>query len=386
MNERYLITGGCGFIGSNYVRRLVQKGDARSIVVVDKLTYAGNLANIESEIEKSEVEFVHADICDSVAMDLLFKRVMPTVVVHFAAESHVDRSIDGPTPFVVTNVLGTQVLLETTRRLCDEGILKDFKRFVQVSTDEVYGHLEIDCPEGNPVGIEGYEVEVMAYGTDFFRETTPLNPTSPYSASKASADMLALAYAKTYGLPVVVTRCSNNYGPYQFPEKLIPLMINNIMEGKKLPVYGKGLNVRDWLHVDDHCRAIDAVIASGKNGEVYNVGGFNERRNIDLVRRLISTVRELVESEPRYAAMSVLPASEINDSLISFVKDRPAHDARYAIDSTKLMRSTGWQPQVDFDNGGLKETVRWYLENRGWIEKIVNGEYRDYYRQMYSER
>lgn len=393
--ERYLVTGGAGFIGSNYVRMLAQSENAPQILVVDALTYAGNPANIAPELELGAARLVHADICDRAAMERVMREFRPTVIVHFAAESHVDRSIDGPTPFVITNVLGTQTLLETARRLRDEelaaGSAASLRRFIQVSTDEVYGHLEIDRPEGISLGADlaaalGRPEAPIAYGTDYFRETTPLNPTSPYSASKASADMMALAYARTFAMPVSVTRCSNNYGPYQFPEKLIPLMINNILEGKPLPVYGRGLNVRDWLHVDDHCRAINAVIERGESGEVYNIGGFNERRNIDLVELLIASVRELLTSEPRYRSLSRLAPDEIDSHLIRFVNDRPAHDARYAIDSSKIMDTTGWRPQIDIDRGGLRDTVRWYLDNREWVEKIVNGDYRNYYDKMYSGR
>lgn len=395
MKDRYLVTGGAGFIGSNYVRMLAAREDAPEIVVADALTYAGNPENIAGELERGAVRLVHADIRDSAAMERLMHGLKPTVIVHFAAESHVDRSIDGPTPFVTTNVLGTQTLLETARRLREEetasGMVPSLRRFIQVSTDEVYGHLDIDRPEGAGLGNElatklGRPDEPIAYGTEFFSEKTPLNPTSPYSASKASADMLALAYARTFGMPVSVTRCSNNYGPFQFPEKLIPLMINNILEGKSLPVYGRGLNVRDWLHVDDHCRAIDAVIARGESGEAYNIGGFNERRNIDLVNELIATVRSLIMEEPHYRPLSRLAPENIDGHLISYVNDRPAHDARYAIDASKIMESTGWRPHIDIAHGGLRETVRWYLDHRGWVEKIVNGDYRKYYQHMYSGR
>ena len=395
MKEKYLVSGGAGFIGANYVRMLASRADAPEITVVDALTYAGNLENISGEIERGEVRFVHADIRDVEAMWRLMSDVRPDVIVHFAAESHVDRSIDGPTPFVLTNICGSQTLLECARRLRAEekasGQTPSLRRFVHVSTDEVYGHLAIDAPEGRGLGMElagrlGRTEEPVAYGSEVFTESTPLDPTSPYSASKASSDMMALAYFRTFGLPVSVTRCSNNYGPYQFPEKLIPLMINNILEGKTLPIYGEGLNVRDWLPVDDHCRALDAGIARGEAGEVYNIGGFNERRNIDLVRELISTVRELVSEDARYAALSAIAPEDINDSLIRFVGDRPAHDARYAIDSTKIMDSTGWRPLTDIARGGLRETVRWYLDNRGWVEKIVNGDYRNYYSKMYSSR
>lgn len=393
----YLVTGAAGFIGSAYVRALAGRTPAPRIIAVDALTYAGNLKNISDLIEAGLVEFEKADIRDSAVMEALMERVQPDYVVHFAAESHVDRSIDGPAVFVQTNVLGTQVLLEACRRLRDKeveaGKEVSLKRYVQVSTDEVYGHLDIDCPDGR--GLSPALAEALgrpgniplAYGNLFFTESTPLNPTSPYSASKASADLMALAYARTFRLPVSVTRCSNNYGPRQFPEKLIPLVINNILEGKPLPVYGQGLNVRDWLHVDDHCTAINAVIERGRPGEVYNIGGFNERRNIDLVEAIISHVRSLIEENPeKYGPLCALPPQEIDGRLITFVGDRPAHDARYAIDSTKIMEDTGWRPRMHLDCGGLRECVRWYLDNRGWTREIVDGDYRDYYNKMYSRR
>lgn len=393
----YLVTGAAGFIGSAYVRALAARNPAPRIVAVDALTYAGNIRNISELIEDGKVEFVKADIRDAAAMDTLIGRVQPDYVVHFAAESHVDRSIDGPGIFVQTNVLGTQVLLEACRRLRDKeaqaGATPSLRRFVQVSTDEVYGHLEIDCPQGRELSPElaatlgRPDSNPVAYGTEFFSESTPLNPTSPYSASKASADLMALAYARTFRLPVSVTRCSNNYGPRQFPEKLIPLVINNILEGKPLPVYGRGLNVRDWLHVSDHCAAINAVIEHGRPGEVYNIGGFNERRNIDLVGAIIRTVRSLIEEEPeKYGPLCALAPEEIDERLITFVGDRPAHDARYAIDSTKIMEETGWKPRVHLDCGGLRECVRWYLDNRAWTADIVRGDYREYYNKMYSRR
>ncbi len=392
MEPTILVTGGAGFIGVNYVKALVSASPAPRVVVLDALTYAGCLASLSDEIASGTVVFVRGDIADSGLVASLLRRERPAYIVNFAAESHVDRSIADPRPFIDTNIVGTQNLLEQARRWRDGQIAAGdeptLKRFVQISTDEVYGHLAIDRPEGFRLSAElgrslGRAEAPLAYGTESFSESTPLNPSSPYSASKASADMIALAYARTFAMPVCVTRCSNNYGPYQFPEKLIPLVINNILEGRAVPVYGAGENVRDWLHVDDHVRAIEAVRLGGADGEVYNIGGFNERRNIDIVRRLIDTVRRLVESDARYRELAAISPEKMDYNLISYVADRAAHDLRYAIDSSKLMERTGWRPEVDFDNG-LERTVRWYLDKRGWVKDITDGDYRDYYRRMYG--
>lgn len=392
MEPTILVTGGAGFIGVNYVKALVSASPAPRVVVLDALTYAGCLASLSDEIASGTVVFVRGDIADSGLVASLLRRERPAYIVNFAAESHVDRSIADPRPFIDTNIVGTQNLLEQARRWRDGQIAAGdeptLKRFVQISTDEVYGHLAIDRPEGFRLSAElgrslGRAEAPLAYGTESFSESTPLNPSSPYSASKASADMIALAYARTFAMPVCVTRCSNNYGPYQFPEKLIPLVINNILEGRAIPVYGAGENVRDWLHVDDHVRAIEAVRLGGADGEVYNIGGFNERRNIDIVRRLNDTVRRLVESDARYRELAAISPEKMDYNLISHVADRAAHDLRYAIDSSKLMERTGWRPEVDFDNG-LERTVRWYLDKRGWVKDITDGDYRDYYRRMYG--
>ncbi len=392
MEPTILVTGGAGFIGVNYVKALVSASPAPRVVVLDALTYAGCLASLSDEIASGTVVFVRGDIADSGLVASLLRRERPAYIVNFAAESHVDRSIADPRPFIDTNIVGTQNLLEQARRWRDGQIAAGdeptLKRFVQISTDEVYGHLAIDRPEGFRLSAElgrslGRAEAPLAYGTESFSESTPLNPSSPYSASKASADMIALAYARTFAMPVCVTRCSNNYGPYQFPEKLIPLVINNILEGRAIPVYGAGENVRDWLHVDDHVRAIEAVRLGGADGEVYNIGGFNDRRNIDIVRRLIDTVRRLVESDARYRELAAISPEKMDYNLISYVADRAAHDLRYAIDSSKLMERTGWRPEVDFDNG-LERTVRWYLDKRGWVKDITDGDYRDYYRRMYG--
>lgn len=333
-----LVTGGAGFIGSNFVMMMLTKHPSYKIINADKLTYAGNLENLRSVEGNSRHLFVKADICDRAAIEAIVKENAIEAIVNIAAESHVDRSIKGSAEFVETNVGGTNVLLELAK---EYGI----KKFLQVSTDEVYGSLG---PSGK------------------FTEETPLHPNSPYAASKASADLLALAYQHTHGLPVVITRCSNNYGPYQFPEKLIPLMIANALQNKQLPVYGDGKNVRDWLEVSDHCSALDLVLHKGKPGEVYNIGGNNEMANIDVVRMVLAALKK-------------------PESLISFVKDRLGHDRRYAIDSSKIQRELGWRPSVTFEQG-LKNTVQWYLDHRSWWERIVSGEYREYYRAMYEER
>ncbi len=333
------VTGGAGFIGSNFIFHILKKYPDYRVVCLDKLTYAGNLSTLASVEGNKNFRFVKIDICDRQAVFNLFKEEKPHTVVNFAAESHVDRSIADPEIFLKTNILGTATLMDACR---EYGI----KRFHQVSTDEVYGALPLDRPDL------------------FFTEKTPIHTSSPYSSSKAAADLLALAYYRTYGLPVTVSRCSNNYGPYHFPEKLIPLMIANALNDKPLPVYGTGENVRDWLYVEDHCKAIDLIIHKGKAGEVYNVGGHNEMRNIDIVKLIC---KELGKPE----------------SLITYVSDRKGHDLRYAIDPTKIHTELGWLPETKFSDG-LKKTVKWYLENRKWWEDIISGEYKNYYEKMYG--
>ena len=376
--KTYLITGGAGFIGANFVKYMRTTYPDARLIVLDALTYAGNLGTIKEDIDNERCIFVKGDIGDRRLVDQLFAAYAIRYVVNFAAESHVDRSIDQPQLFLITNILGTQNLLDVARKHWAKGkndagypIWEDGVRFHQVSTDEVYGSL----------GAEGY-----------FNETTPLDPRSPYSASKASADLFVKAYAETYKMPVSITRCSNNYGPYHFPEKLIPLVINNILEGKKLPVYGNGSNVRDWLYVEDHCKAIDAVIHRGKAGEVYNVGGHNEWQNIEIVRTIIRTIRQLMTENPAYREAlkkketnpdDQLTIEWINDDLIAFVKDRLGHDQRYAIDPTKITNELGWKPETDFKTGILK-TVRWYLEHQQWIDEILQGDYINYYNKMYE--
>ncbi len=333
-----LVTGGAGFIGSNFIRMMIKKYPNYFVLNVDKLTYAGNLENLSDIQSFPNYAFERIDICDREAIEKCVRKYKIDAIVHFAAESHVDRSIFGASEFVHTNIVGTSVLLDVAKE-------NNIKRFLQVSTDEVYGSL----------GASGY-----------FTEETPLHPNSPYSASKASADMLALAFYHTHQLPVVVTRCSNNYGPYQFPEKLIPLMIINALNDKPLPVYGDGMNVRDWLHVADHCAALDIVLHKGREGEIYNIGGNNEKKNIEIVKLILNYL-----GKP--------------GSLISFVKDRPGHDLRYAIDSSKIQNELGWKPKYTFEQG-IKETIDWYVSNQEWWKQILSGEYQKYYKIMYENR
>jgi dTDP-glucose 4,6-dehydratase len=335
---KLLITGGAGFIGSNFVRYVLDKYPNYDIVNLDKLTYAGNLENLRGVENNPRYTFVKGDICDKTSVQSIVKKHGIDSIVNFAAESHVDRSILGAAEFVQTNIVGTNILLEVTKET-------KIKRFLQVSTDEVYGSLG---------------------ATDLFTEETPIHPNSPYSASKASADILALAYQHTFNLPVIITRCSNNYGPYQFPEKLIPLMIANALDNRPLPVYGDGMNVRDWLHVKDHCSAIDEVLHHGKIGEVYNIGGNNEKPNIEIVKLILKNLKK-------------------PESLITYVKDRPGHDRRYAIDSSKIQRQLGWKPSYTFEQG-IVETIKWYVENETWWKRIISGEYKEYYQILYGSR
>ena len=336
-----LVTGGAGFIGSNFIFYELEKHPEDRIVCVDKLTYAGNLSTLAPVLERPNFRFCKTDICDRKAIYELFEEEKPEIVVNFAAESHVDRSIESPEIFLQTNIIGTSVLMDACR-------IFGVGRFHQVSTDEVYGDLPLDRPDL------------------FFTEETPIHTSSPYSSSKAAADLLAMAYHRTYGLPVSLSRCSNNYGPYQFPEKLIPLMIANCLSDKPLPVYGQGLNVRDWLYVEDHCKAVDLVMRRGREGSVYNIGGHNEMRNIDIVRLICAELHK-------------------PESLITYVTDRKGHDMRYAIDPTKIHRDLGWLPETKFADG-IVQTIRWYLENKPWWGEIVSGEYQSYYQRMYGNR
>ena len=381
--KTYLVTGAAGFIGANYIKYLLHrkyKNEDIRVIVLDLLTYAGNLGTIKDDIDGERCVFVRGDIRDRELADKLFAENDIDYVVNFAAESHVDRSIETPQLFLETNILGTQNLLDAARRAWVTGkdatgypTWKAGKRFHQVSTDEVYGSL----------GSEGY-----------FTEQTPLCPHSPYSASKTSADLIVMAYRDTYHAPVSITRCSNNYGPYHFPEKLIPLIINNILDGKQLPVYGKGDNIRDWLYVEDHCKAIDLVVREGREGEVYNVGGHNEMKNIDIVKLTIKTIHDMMAENKELR--SVLRKQEkdangdisidwINDNLITFVADRLGHDQRYAIDPSKIKAELGWYPETKFADGIVK-TIRWNLENQAWIKDVTSGDYQKYYEMMYGNR
>ena len=338
---KLIITGGAGFIGSNFIYYELKQHPEDEFICLDKLTYAGNLSSLKSAMQHPNFKFIKGDIADRDFVYSLFETEKPDVVVNFAAESHVDRSILEPELFLKTNVIGTGVLMDACRKY---GI----KRYHQVSTDEVYGDLPLDRPDL------------------FFMETTPLHTSSPYSASKASADLLVLAYHRTYGLPVTISRCSNNYGPYHFPEKLIPLMIINALHDKELPVYGDGANVRDWLYVEDHCSAIDLIIRHGNEGEVYNVGGHNEKSNLDVVKIILKALGK-------------------SEDLITFVKDRPGHDRRYAIDPTKIHSELGWLPQTKFEDG-IAKTIKWYLANKDWWQEIISGEYQKYYEKMYGNK
>ena len=338
---KILVTGGAGFIGSNFIYYMLEKHPGYKVVCLDALTYAGNLETLDEATKNPDFKFVKGDITDREAVRKLFLEEKFDIVVNFAAESHVDRSIEEPEVFLKTNILGTQVLMDASREY-------DVKRYHQVSTDEVYGDLPLDRPEL------------------FFTEETPIHTSSPYSASKAASDLLVMAYHRTYGFPATISRCSNNYGPYHFPEKLIPLMIANALADKSLPVYGEGLNIRDWLYVKDHCSAIDLIIHNGRVGEVYNIGGHNEKANIDVVKTIL---KELGKPE----------------SLITYVTDRKGHDMRYAIDPTKIHTELGWLPETKFDDG-IKMTIKWYLDNKPWWENIISGEYKDYYKKMYENR
>ena len=372
-----IITGGAGFIGSHVVRLFVNKYPDYRIINLDKLTYAGNLANLKDIEDRPNYVFVKADICDFAKMQELMTQYAVDGIIHLAAESHVDRSIKDPFTFAQTNVMGTLSLLQAAKIYWEsrpEGY--EGKRFYHISTDEVYGTLELTHPEGleSPFTTKASSDHHHAYGDDFFTEDKKYQPHSPYSASKASSDHFVRAYHDTYGMPTIVTNCSNNYGPYQFPEKLIPLFINNIRHRKPLPVYGEGLNVRDWLYVVDHARAIDLIFHEGKTADTYNIGGFNEWKNIDIVKVLIKTVDRLL-GRPE----------GVDDDLITHVTDRLGHDARYAIDSRKLQRELGWEPSLQFEQG-IEETVRWYLDHEDWLNNVTSGDYMKYYDDMYQNR
>ena len=380
MSDRTIvITGGAGFIGSHVVRLFVRKYPQYRIINLDKLTYAGNLANLKDIENEPNYSFVKMDICDYESVYELFRSQAVDGVIHLAAETHVDRSIKDPFTFARTNVMGTLSLLQAAHRYWGEVPAPEGVRrlFYHISTDEVYGALEITDPDGivPPFTTRASSgTHHLAYGKDFFTEDLKYQPHSPYSAAKASSDHFVRSYHDTYGLPVIVTNCSNNYGPYQFPEKLIPLFINNIRHRKPLPVYGKGENVRDWLYVEDHARAIDTIFHKGEIAQTYNIGGFNEWKNIDIIKVLIETVDRLLGR-----------ASGQDMDLITFVTDRAGHDLRYAIDSSKLQRELGWEPSLQFEEG-IEKTVKWYLENQDWLDNVTSGDYQKYYDSMYSNR
>ncbi|PAB60037.1 dTDP-glucose 4,6-dehydratase [Anaeromicrobium sediminis] len=357
--KTYLITGGAGFIGSNFTSYILKKYDKNSMIInLDKLTYAGNLNNLKSIEKHTNYKFIKGDICDETLVDSIFKNHTIDYVINFAAESHVDRSIMDSSIFTKTNVLGIQVLLDKAKKYWQSGeCFKPNKKFVQISTDEVYGSLDRD----------GY-----------FREETPLSPRNPYSASKAAADLIVNSYYHTHKMPINITRCSNNYGPYQFPEKFIPLIINNCLNNRKMPLYGDGKNIRDWIHVEDHCRAIDVVLSHGKPGETYNIGAHNEKENIEIAKLIIKYLNEILPNY-NYSTKYISPDS------IEFVKDRKGHDKRYAIDSSKIKNQLNWHSEIDFNEGIIK-TLKWYLENENWLKDITSGEYMKYYNSMYNGR
>ncbi|MFA3800297.1 dTDP-glucose 4,6-dehydratase [Leptotrichia hongkongensis] len=400
--KTYLVTGAAGFIGANYLKYILNKykNDEIKVIVVDMLTYAGNLGTIAEEIKDERVKFEKVDIRDQKEIARIFSENEIDFVVNFAAESHVDRSIENPQIFLETNILGTQNLLENAKKAWtvskDENgypVYREGVKYLQVSTDEVYGSLSKDYDTAIDLVIDDEEVKkvvknrtnLKTYGKNFFTEKTSLDPRSPYSASKASADHIVIAYGETYKMPINITRCSNNYGPYHFPEKLIPLMIKNVLEGKKLPVYGKGDNVRDWLYVEDHCKGIDLVLRNADIYEIYNIGGFNEEQNINIVKLVIDILKEEIENNDEYKKVLKTDLQNINYDLITYVQDRLGHDMRYAIDPSKIARDLGWYPETDFETG-IRKTVKWYLEHQDWVNEVVSGDYQKYYEEMYRNK
>ena len=400
--KTYLVTGAAGFIGSNYLKYILNKykNEEIKVIVVDVLTYAGNLGTIAKEIKDKRVKFEKVDIRDQKEIARIFSENEIDFVVNFAAESHVDRSIENPQIFLETNILGTQNLLENAKKAWtvskDENgypVYREGVKYLQVSTDEVYGSLSKDYDTAIDLVIDDEEVKkvvknrtnLKTYGKNFFTEKTSLDPRSPYSASKASADHIVIAYGETYKMPINITRCSNNYGPYHFPEKLIPLMIKNVLEGKKLPVYGKGDNVRDWLYVEDHCKGIDLVLRNADIYEIYNIGGFNEEQNINIVKLVIDILKEEIENNDEYKKVLKTDLQNINYDLITYVQDRLGHDMRYAIDPSKIARDLGWYPETDFETG-IRKTVKWYLEHQDWVNEVVSGDYQKYYEEMYGNK
>ena len=400
--KTYLVTGAAGFIGANYLKYILNKykNDEIKVIVVDVLTYAGNLGTIAEEIKDERVKFEKVDIRDQKEIARIFSENEIDFVVNFAAESHVDRSIENPQIFLETNILGTQNLLENAKKAWtvskDENgypVYREGVKYLQVSTDEVYGSLSKDYGTAIDLVIDDEEVKkvvknrtnLKTYGKKFFTEKTSLDPRSPYSASKASADHIVIAYGETYKMPINITRCSNNYGPYHFPEKLIPLMIKNVLEGKKLPVYGKGDNVRDWLYVEDHCKGIDLVLRNANIYEIYNIGGFNEEQNINIVKLVIDILKEEIENNDEYKKVLKTDLQNINYDLITYVQDRLGHDMRYAIDPSKITRDLEWYPETDFETG-IRKTVKWYLEHQDWVNEVISGDYQKYYEEMYGNK
>ncbi len=400
--KTYLVTGSAGFIGANFLKYILKKYEKKEeikVIVMDSLTYAGNLGTIKEELKDKRVKFEKVDIRDKKEVKRVFSENDVDFVVNFAAESHVDRSIENPQIFLETNILGTQNLLESAKQSWTLGkdengypVYKEGVKYLQVSTDEVYGSLSKEYETAIDLIIDDEEVKkvvkerknLKTYGDKFFTEKTPLDPRSPYSASKTGADHIVIAYGETYKMPINITRCSNNYGPYHFPEKLIPLMIKNVLEGKKLPVYGKGDNVRDWLYVEDHCKGIDLVVKNGRLGEVYNIGGFNEEQNINIVKLVIDILKEEIAGNEEYKKVLKADLNNINYDLITYVQDRLGHDMRYAIDPSKIAKELGWYPETDFETG-IRKTIKWYLENQEWVNEVVSGDYQKYYDKMYGK-
>ena len=400
--KTYLVTGSAGFIGANFLKYILKKYEKKEeikVIVMDSLTYAGNLGTIKEELKDKRVKFEKVDIRDKKEVKRVFSENDVDFVVNFAAESHVDRSIENPQIFLETNILGTQNLLESAKQSWTLGkdengypVYKEGVKYLQVSTDEVYGSLSKEYETAIDLIIDDEEVKkavkerknLKTYGDKFFTEKTPLDPRSPYSASKTGADHIVVAYGETYKMPINITRCSNNYGPYHFPEKLIPLMIKNVLEGKKLPVYGKGDNVRDWLYVEDHCKGIDLVVKNGRLGEVYNIGGFNEEQNINIVKLVIDILKEEITGNEEYKKVLKTDLNNINYDLITYVQDRLGHDMRYAIDPSKIAKELGWYPETDFETG-IRKTIKWYLENQEWVNEVVSGDYQKYYDKMYGK-
>ena len=400
--KTYLVTGSAGFIGANFLKYILKKYEKKEeikVIVMDSLTYAGNLGTIKEELKDKRVKFEKVDIRDKKEVKRVFSENDVDFVVNFAAESHVDRSIENPQIFLETNILGTQNLLESAKQSWTLGkdengypVYKEGVKYLQVSTDEVYGSLSKEYETAIDLIIDDDEVKkvvkerknLKTYGDKFFTEKTPLDPRSPYSASKTGADHIVVAYGETYKMPINITRCSNNYGPYHFPEKLIPLMIKNVLEGKKLPVYGKGDNVRDWLYVEDHCKGIDLVVKNGRLGEVYNIGGFNEEQNINIVKLVIDILKEEIAGNEEYKKVLKADLNNINYDLITYVQDRLGHDMRYAIDPSKIAKELGWYPETDFETG-IRKTIKWYLENQEWVNEVISGDYQKYYDKMYGK-